>query len=125
MSQKIWTSQIDKIGIANGGVNSDPFYVPEGSVSLTVFMPTMSNTAKLQALTPKDADTDTDVWTDLSILTQPAVTGPLVVVTTAVFTSAGVFSLDAQILGGGVFRFVSAGAEGAARTIRLAWSCIR
>lgn len=119
MSQKVWNSPIDSVVIPNAGTASDAFSMPDNALGVTFHFPTLTNAVKIQTLTPKDGDQDTDVWTDLStVLTGGAA---ITISTVSGFATGTAVGMDAGVLGGGVFRFVSAGAEAAARTIRIAW----
>lgn len=119
MSQKVWNGPFDQVVIANGGTASDAFSMPDSALGVTFIFPTLSNAVKLQTLTPKFGDQDADAWTDLStILTGAAA---VTISTVSAFASGTAVGMDAGVLGGGVFRFVSGGAEAAARTINIVW----
>ena len=119
MSQAVWNGGQDTVTIANGGTNSTAFSTPENALGCMIFFPTMTNASKIQALQPKDGDQDSDNWADLStILTGGAA---VTISTVSGLASATAYAFDASVLGAGVFRIVSGGAEGAARTIKIAW----
>lgn len=119
MSASVWNGGVDVVTIANGGTNSTPFSMPDNALGVLIFFPTMTNASKIQALQPKDGDQDADSWADLStILTGGAA---VTVSTVSGLASATAYGFDAGVLGAGVFRIVSGGAEGAGRTIRLSW----
>lgn len=119
MSQAVWNGGQDTVTIANGGTNSTPFSMPENALGCTIIFPTMTNASKIQALQPKDGDQDADVWADLSTILTGA--GAVTASTVSALASATAYGFDASVLGAGVFRIVSGGAEGAARTIKIAW----
>jgi len=119
MSASVWNGPNDIVTIASGGTNSTPFSMPDNALGVLLFLPTLTNSVKIQALQPKDGDQDADAWADLStILTGGAA---VTVSTVSGLASATAYGFDAGVLGAGVFRFVSGGAEGALRTIRISW----
>ena len=119
MSYKAWNGPLDIVTIANGGTNSDAFSMPQNALGLTIFLPTLTNALKIQKLQPKDGDQDSDTFADLSTTLTGA--AAITLSTVSGLATGTAVSMDASVLGAGVFRFVSAGAEGGARTIRIAW----
>lgn len=119
MSQQVWNGGFDVVTILNGGTNSTSFSMPDNALGVMIFFPTMTNASKIQALQPKDGDQDADTWADLSTILTGA--GAVTVSTVSGLASATAYGFDAGVLGAGVFRIVSGGAEGGARSIRIAW----
>jgi hypothetical protein len=121
MSQAVWNGPYEIVTIANGATNSSTFSMPEQCLGVTFIMPaTLSNTLKVQAMTPKLGDQDADAFTDLSTV----LTGAAAITQSTVsgLTQGTAVSMDAGVLGGaGAFRLVSGGAEGGARTIYVLW----
>jgi hypothetical protein len=122
MSLAVWNGPYEIVTIANGATNSSTFSMPEQCLGVTFIFPTLTNALKVQVMTPKLGDQDADAFTDLSITATQGVAGAVTNYTMSGFATGTAVAMDAGLLGGaGAFRFVSAGAEGGARTIYVLW----
>lgn len=90
---------------AGDTVNSTPFEIPDGTYSLTIFIPDLAGagTVKVQSLQPKsDLENAAESWSDVKYFSDA---GTLVAV--ALLTENSTITLPAWICGGGVLRLVS------------------
>lgn len=126
MSQ-ITSSQFEKIVIPAGvaGQVTGKFAMPEGVLGSTLWVPALSANVNftIQALTPMDGSSDTEVWTALTTV----LTGGAAITQSTVSglgtTAAIAYSFDAAVLGAGVYRLITTGAgtQAAAATAFITW----
>jgi hypothetical protein len=102
-------------------VNSAPFTVPKGALSLTVHVPAMTGTGatvKLQAMFPRTDDQASETWTDLSVFN--LADGTFVALDGIVESTS--VTIPVAATGGGVLRFVASETQAAAQiTIGLSF----
>jgi hypothetical protein len=102
--------------VTGGTVNSYPFTVPRGKLSMTIHVPAMTGTGatvKLQAMFPRADDQVAESWADVVVFNLADGT----FVTLDGLVESTTVTLPIAATGGGVMRFVASEAQASAITI--------